>query len=166
MDTTRNMRVKRFWAEGEYARLSNVGGGLYLSGDHFTLADLEEKGITGVISVARECPDSHLEYVQRIRKAHFGFRDHVIMDHGMVEAAVSTVRAFLRHGKVLVHCGVGISRSPTIIALYRMAMGEEETYEKAIARLKRRRPVVRPNKVVDEGVISLIHALRRRWADE
>jgi len=160
------MRVQRFWADGEYAKLSDVGGSLFLSGDHFSRADLEELGITGVISVARECPDEHLEYANGIRKAHFGFRDHVIMDHGMVEAAVSTVRAFLRHGRVLVHCGVGISRSPTIIALYRMAMGEEETYEGAIDRLKKRRPCVRPNRVVDDGVLQMIENLRRKWAGE
>jgi len=160
------MRVQRFWADGEYAKLSDVGGGLFLSGDYFTTADLEDRGITGVISVARECPNARLEYANGLRRAHFGFRDHVIMDQGMVEAAVSTVRAFLRHGKVLVHCGVGISRSPTIIALYRMAMGEEKTYKGAIAHLKKKRPVVRPNKVVDDGVIQTVEILRRKWAED
>lgn len=163
---TRNMRVRQFWADGEYAKLSDVGGGLFLSGDYFTRQDLEDLGIAGVVSVARECPDAHLEYADKIRKAHFGFRDHVIMDHGMVEAAVSTVRAFLRHGNVLVHCGVGISRSPTIIALYRMAMGEAKNYEEAIARLQKDRPCVQPNRVVDDGVFNMIKNLRRKWAGE
>ena len=160
------MRTRRFWAEDEYAELSEVGGGLFLSGDFFTAEALRDLKIKGVVSVARECPDESLEYAHDIRKAHFGFRDHVIMDHGMVEAAVSTVRAFLRHGRVLVHCGVGISRSPTIIALYRMAAGEEETYEGAIKRLQKRRPCVAPNRVVDDGVINMIENLRRKWAGE
>lgn len=166
MKTTKNMRVQRFWSEGEYAQLSDVGGGLFLSGDSFSRQDLADLGITGVVSVARECPDEQLEYAYDLRKAHFGFRDHHIMDHGMVEAAVSTVRAFLRHGRVLVHCGVGISRSPTIIALYRMAAGEEETYEGAIEHLKEHRACVRPNRVVDDGVLYMIENLRRKWAGE
>ena len=151
------------WNEEGLREVSPVGGGLYLSGDYFNDKDLSDLRVRNVMSVARECADTKINS-HRVNLVHFGFRDQVIMDIGMVEAALRSLRAMLRRGTTLVHCGMGISRSPTIIALYWMAVGKVATYEEGIERLKKVRPCVRPNRLVDERVLKVVEKLRRAWA--
>ena len=149
--------------DGGYREIDLVEDGLYLSGDSFTVEDLRRRKIRAVISVARECPDDRLAMDGSIQSTHFAFPDHVIMNLGMVESALRTLRALRRRGTVLVHCGIGVSRSPTIIALFWMAEGKVESYEEGIAKLKRIRPCVSPNRIVDGSVIGVVKRLRREW---
>jgi protein tyrosine phosphatase len=144
--------------------LSLVEDGLYLSGNYFDYQALTSRGIRSVMSVARECSDTKVAFTPRLGLAHFSFPDHQIMNLGMVEAALKTLRVFRKRGTTLVHCGMGISRSPTIIALYWMATGKVATYEEGIEKLKKVRPCVRPNRLVDETVLKVVERLRRAWA--
>lgn len=53
-------------------------------------------------------------------------------------------KAIARKGKILIHCHAGISRSATIVLLYLMTICGL-TLDKAMALLKSKREIVRPN---------------------
>lgn len=161
---TVDWRDGTLWGNDKLREMSLVEDGLYLSGDYFDHKTLRECGIHNVMSVARESRDTGFMYVPWLRLTYFGFPDHEIMDLGMVEAALRTLRILRKNGTTLVHCGMGISRSPTIIALYWMAEGKVATYEEGIETLKKMRPCVRPNNLVDERVLKVVERLRREWA--
>jgi protein-tyrosine phosphatase len=139
---------------------------LYLSGEpcKSDVLWLVSKGIKNVLSVAKECHDTCIGYGDALKLVHVGFRDHVPMEPWLVLSAMHTLKAMLKNGPTLVHCGVGISRSPTTIALYWYAKGITNSIEEGVQKLVEKRPCVAPNKIVDEKVIEVVEDLRAKWA--
>ena len=147
------------------SEISKVGPGLFLSGEprREDAGRLRDLGIRNVLSVARECHDEWIGYECDLQLAHIGFRDHVAMPAWLAVQAVRTLDAMLRAGPTLVHCGVGISRSPTVIALYWWASGKTTSHAEGVAKLQKLRSCVRPNDIVDEDVLAAVGRLRKAW---
>ncbi len=141
--------------------ITDVGGGLFLSAVP-RANDLRDLGIKNVLNVAREQGDNHLCY-GNFNVAHFFIEDGVPMNPMMVRSALKTLREMHRKGSTVVHCGMGVSRSPTIIALYWYARGEVDSLEEGIEILQRVRPCVSPNYIVDKKVMRAVDGLRRMW---
>lgn len=159
-DAARMWEWDRAW--NEYGReISDVGDGLFLSATP-RAGEIRRLGIKNVLDVAAEVSDDHLQGMN-LRVAHFFINDGTPMDPTTAVAAIKTLRAFHRSGKTLVHCGMGISRSPTIIALYWYATGETDSVEEGIELLKVARPCVRPNTLLDSRVMRAVNGLRRSW---
>lgn len=128
------------------------------------LKTLREFGIKNVMSVAKEAHDECIQYSDEFRLVHFGFRDHEPFEPFLLKQALYTLKQLLKRGNTLVHCGVGISRSPSIIALYWYAMGLTPSREAGIEHQRALRPIVRPNRVIDDNVMAVVNALRLKWA--
>jgi hypothetical protein len=62
---------------------------------------------------------------------------------------------------VLVHCGMGWSRSPTIVAAY-LISHEHMSYKDAMALLVKKRPRVEPN----DGFLTQLQAWEKRFTKE
>lgn len=128
---------------------------------------LRSLGIRNILSVAKECHDEWITYTHNeFNLVYVGMRDHEPLPPVLARLAITTLRDFLKRGKgkTLVHCGVGISRSPTIISLYWLAKGEVNSYEEGIQKLQALRSVVRPNRIVDHNLLQMVGSLRKRWA--
>ena len=149
----------------EYAAITRVGPRLFLSGapGREDAERLRALGVTGILSVARECGDEWAAYEPGLHLVHFGFRDHEPLPAALAVATVRTLAALLAEGPTLVHCGIGVSRSPTFVALYLWATRQARSHPEAVARLRRLRPCVAPNAIVDEAVLAAVARLRGEW---
>lgn len=138
-------------------------GRLFLSGAPRSADALHKLGIKNVLNVAKEIHDECISYHADIKTVHFGFRDHIPMEPWMVRAALITLRSMLKKGPTLVHCGIGVSRSPTTIALYYYATGKFPSVQSAVQHLQTLRSCVAPNRIVDGNVMNVVEALRVKW---
>ena len=67
---------------------------------------------------------------------------YVIMD---------AIRKNIRWGSVLLHCGVGVSRAPSLAAAYMDAVGYKNI-DAAIEEIRQVRPIIDPSKVLLKSV--------------
>lgn len=143
-----------------------MGPGLFLSGAPGVedANRLRALGIENILSVAAECHNEWAGYHDGFRLAHLGLHDHVPMPPWLAVLAVRTLDALVRDGPTLIHCGIGVSRSPTVLALWLWATRQTPSLTAGIARLQRLRPCVRPNAIVDDAVLAAVGRLRDRWA--
>jgi atypical dual specificity phosphatase len=79
------------------------------------VADANPMGIAAVISLCAEAPGAHGKQLS--------YTSIPIDDSGPVsarkfEAVMSAIATAVRRGKVLVHCGAGMSRSPILLAAW------------------------------------------------
>jgi protein-tyrosine phosphatase len=125
---------------------------------------LRNLGIKNILSVAKECHDEWIGYEGKFNLVYVGMHDHSPLPPWLAKQALTTLREMLKRGKTLVHCGIGVSRSPTTIALYWYAIGETDSVAEGIQRLQKIRPCVAPNRIVDDNLMQMVFALRRRWA--
>ena len=126
---------------------------------------LKSLGIRNILSVAKEC---HVEWVgydgPNFNLVYVGMHDHQPLPPLMAKLALTALKEMLKKGRTLVNCGIGVSRSPTIISLYWLAMGEVESYEEGIQKLQALRSVVRPNRIVDHNLLQMVASLRQNWS--
>jgi atypical dual specificity phosphatase len=61
----------------------------------------------------------------------------------------------IRRGNVLIHCAVGLSRSPTLTAAYMHRVGYKN-FDAAIAEIERLRPIISPSKILMKSVKELL----------
>lgn len=129
------------------------------------LDTLQRLGIKNILSVAKECHDEWIGYTHReFNVIYAGMRDHEPLPPLIAKLAITSLKEMLKKGKTLVHCGIGVSRSPTIISLYWLALGQVDSYEEGIQKLQVLRPVVRPNKIVDHNLLQMVASLRKNWS--
>lgn len=126
---------------------------------------LQKLGIKNILSVAKECHDEWIGYTMReFNVVYAGMRDHEPLPPMIAKLAITSLKEMLKKGKTLVHCGIGVSRSPTIISLYWLALGQVDSYEEGIQKLQALRPVVRPNRIVDHNLLQMVASLRKNWS--
>jgi protein-tyrosine phosphatase len=105
---------------------------------------LEYLGITHVLNMAAE---QHFETVHRnINVKHIladDYETYNIRQH-FEEAFQFIEDALMKNGRILVHCAVGISRSPTIVIAYIMHR-YGMSYQNAYQYVQSLRPIVNPN---------------------
>jgi predicted protein tyrosine phosphatase len=64
----------------------------------------------------------------------------------------------IRTGKVLVHCGSGMSRSPVMVAIYMHLIGYKD-FQEALGELKTLRPIVEPAEASIDGAEAYLSML-------
>lgn len=69
------------------------------------------------------------------------------------EAIIKAVAQHIRTGNVLIHCGEGVSRAPSMTAAYMHIVGNK-SLDASIAEIKRLRPYISPSK-------TLLNSIRR-----
>ncbi|GAB0090803.1 tRNA pseudouridine synthase [Sergentomyia squamirostris] len=120
---------------------------LYLgSQDAVNLPQLQEHGITHVLSVGIECP---LFLPHPIENLHIPCLD---LPESSIESAVQEAREFINvalkmespPGRVLVHCNAGISRSAAVVIGY-LIQDEGIPFEEALEMVRTKRKGAKPN---------------------
>lgn len=120
---------------------------LYLA-DMYTATDnatLERLGITHVVSVVTQ---TWHRYPAPIRHLYLPIDDLPTSNLiGYLTSSVAWIKSAFdedEHAKVMVHCVWGMSRSASIVIAYLMTVGRISLVD-ALALVKSKRPVVRPN---------------------
>ena len=116
-------------------------GSLY---DAERLAKANPFGISAVISLTETGPCNtrrginyvhlHVEDTQPILVRQFDAIMHAIAEH-------------IRRGKVLVHCGSGISRAPVMTAAWMHAVGHKDL-DAALSEIAGLRPIINPSAIL------------------
>jgi protein-tyrosine phosphatase len=66
-------------------------------------------------------------------------------------AAMNAIVLNIRTGVVLLHCGLGISRAPTLTAAWMHCVGYKH-FDAAIEEIRQMRPIIEPSKVLLKSV--------------
>lgn len=123
--------------------------GVYLGdiSDAFDYCELERLGITHVLSCIRDrIGDEYTTQMYNTRGiAHTSFAMEDEPDYDMrpffVETAALIDSVVHSHGRILVHCSAGMSRSPTIVMVYLMFCQHISAYEAVKTVVSKRRQV-------------------------
>ena len=143
-----------------YRRYTNSMG-LFFSAtpvlDHLYLGSLEDAealpaanpfGITTVITLCRE---PVVQRVPGIRYLHFPVRDARPISIVWLNAILTSIEDGMNRGRVLVHCGAGMSRAPTVVAALLDRIGFL-SFARALSYLEGLRPIVAPSKALVESI--------------
>ncbi len=102
---------------------------------------LKDSGITAILNVAQEAyPEPNLDCFDYYK---VNIDDGQAMDLSHIGDAVDFIHSRIRHGKVLVHCLMGISRSSTILLCYLHECGF--SLRNAMNLIKKKRPDAQPH---------------------
>ncbi|CDO69767.1 hypothetical protein BN946_scf184766.g12 [Trametes cinnabarina] len=127
---------------------SEITSRLYLSG-LYTAVDEEQlitMGVTHIVSVIEHRP-RYPRTLTRLKTLHIPVEDNEradILQHLDVTTAFIQSALENRHNTVLVHCAMGISRSPTVVCAYLIAQKSMSPRE-ALEFVASRRQIVSPN---------------------
>jgi len=86
-----------------------------------------------------------------IRYLHFPVRGARPIRISWLNAILVAIEESVARGAVLVHCGVGISRAPTVVAAYLDRIGFLG-FARALSYLENLRPAVAPSKALVESI--------------
>ena len=86
-----------------------------------------------------------------IRYLYFPVRDACPIRVSWLNAILTAIEESMARGAVLVHCGVGISRSPAVVAAYLDRIGFLP-FAAALHYLETLRPAVAPSKALIESI--------------
>ncbi|KAB7504220.1 Dual specificity protein phosphatase 14 [Armadillidium nasatum] len=124
--------------------ISEVTPWLLLSGARVVRPSrLKECGVTTVINVTTELPQIYIDGIQ-VLTIRINDSQSENIKHIFHEISDKLLKLKLKRETVLVHCVAGVSRSPTIILSY-LVKHEGFSLQEAFFRLKKIRPIVRPN---------------------
>jgi protein-tyrosine phosphatase len=101
-------------------------------------------GIDTVISLCEQCVTSKRKGVNYI---HIPIEDEEPVPVGQFDKVMDAIAENIRWGTVLLHCGVGISRAPTMTAAWMHVVGYCNI-DTAIAKIELLRPEINPSKVL------------------
>eukprot|EP00128_Syssomonas_multiformis_P008658 Colp12_sorted_trinity150504_noHs@20956 len=129
--------------------MNKVADHLYLGG---AVAANEHKSLSkeGVSSIVRLCPlPADYNPPESLTKHAFEFEDSASEDISKIIAAFESCHAVIESGRtnnspVLVHCKLGISRSPAAV-VYHLMKSKKITFDEAYTEVTRARPVVNIN---------------------
>ena len=119
---------------------------LYLGSmfDAQRLAKTNPHGLTHVVSLSENAPiTTHSE----ISYAHLPVEDEIAIPPARFNAIMITISNNIRRGKVLVHCGSGISRAPIMTAAYLHCVGYKE-FDAALQDIALLRGFIRPSTIL------------------
>ncbi len=104
--------------------------------------------IATVISLSEQCVEHKAEDVRYI---HLPIEDDEPVPVHQFNAVMDAMAMNIRKGIVLLHCGLGISRAPTLTAAYLHRVGYLN-FDSAIGEIKMLRPSVDPSKILLSSV--------------
>jgi len=104
--------------------------------------------IDTVISLCEQCITSKRHGVNYV---HIPIEDESPLPAGQFDSIMDALTENIRWGKVLLHCGVGISRAPSLAAAY-MAVVGYKGIDAAIEEIRQLRPIINPSKILFESL--------------
>ena len=134
--------------------ITQVWERLYLGGrdDAEHLFRLNPFGITTVISV---CEEQVLRRNPGINYVHVPIADATPVAVGQFDNVMDAIAENIRWGKVLVHCGSGVSRSPIMTAAWMHVVGYKNI-DAALVRDQGLRPIISPSSILLKSVKELL----------
>jgi len=118
---------------------------LYI-GDIGDALDCELKKRIGITAHLSLCPEFNIEPCGEIKCMVCSIKDGKPLEHVPINLCVDFIKKFIRWGKVLVTCGAGCSRSPSIVLCYLYETGWD--FDEALAYIKKKRPMIFPSPVI------------------
>jgi protein-tyrosine phosphatase len=112
------------------------------------LAEGNPGGITTVISLSEIAVRTRRRGINYL---HLPIEDDRPVPAGDFDAVIDSIAENVRWGTVLVNCGVGISRAPTMTAAYMHCVGYRNI-DAAIAEIKRLRQDIDPSDILLNSV--------------
>ena len=109
--------------------------------------------IATVISLSEQCVEKKAAGVRYI---HLPIEDDEPVPVHQFDAVMDALALNIRQGNVLVHCGVGISRAPSLTAAYLHRVGYKHI-DAAIEEIRQVRPIIEPS-------TTLLDSIRRHLA--
>jgi protein-tyrosine phosphatase len=106
--------------------------------------------IATVISLSEQCVE---EKAAGVRYIHLPIVDDEPVPVRPFDAVMDAIALNIRQGNVLVHCGVGISRAPSLTAAYLHRVGYKHI-DAAIEEIRQVRPIIDPSN-------TLLSSIRR-----
>ena len=101
-------------------------------------------GITTVVSLTETAP---CNLRREINYIHLPVTDAQAIPVGLFTAVMDAIAEHIRRGKVLIHCGSGISRAPVMTAAYLHAVGYKNL-DAALLEIARLRPIIDPSAIL------------------
>ena len=108
------------------------------------LADDNPDGITTVISLSEVAVQTRREDVNYL---HLPIEDDVPVPVRQFYGVMDAIRKNIRWGTELLHCGVGVSRAPSMAAAYMDAVGYK-CIDAAIKEIRKARPFIHPSDIL------------------
>ncbi|KAJ7224147.1 phosphatases II [Mycena pura] len=135
--------ISLFSDEEGYGSMNEIVKDRLYLGDLFTAMSSKVKSkhsITHIVSVGPDYPSTGPEHlvVSVDDEAHENLLQHLNTACQFIQKALDS------NGRVLVHCMMGVSRSPTVVAAYLMKT-QGMTVSQAIRTIKHQRPQIHPN---------------------
>ena len=112
------------------------------------LADENPHGITAVISLCEACVAAKR---RDVRYVHIPIEDAEPVPARKFDAVINAIAQNIRRGTVLLHCGEGVSRAPSLTAAYMHSVGYRKI-DSALAEIKRLRPITNPSKTLFQSL--------------
>jgi protein-tyrosine phosphatase len=104
--------------------------------------------IDTVISLCSECVSTKRRGVNYV---HIPIEDARPIPVGKFDAVIDAISENIRWGTILLHCGVGISRAPTLTAAYMHCVGYR-TIEASLSEIERLRPIINPSRILLDSI--------------
>jgi protein-tyrosine phosphatase len=132
----------RKWTGAPVWRLSRITPQVYVGGQHYQWAALEQEGIAAVVNLR----EVHYDDVQRgiggTYHLHLPTRDNTPPSMADLARGADFIAEQIQLGhKVYIHCGVGVGRAPSLAAAY-FIKHERLNAREAIRLIRRTRPFV------------------------
>jgi protein-tyrosine phosphatase len=108
--------------------------------------------ITTVLSL---CEERVLRRNPSINYVHVAIADATPIPVGQFDAIIDAIAENIRWGKVLAHCGSGVSRAPIMTAAWMHVVGYT-TIDAALAEIKKLRPIISPSSILLASVKELL----------
>ena len=130
--------------------MTRVWERLYIGGlaDAEELADDNPDCITTVISLSEVSVRTRREDVKYV---HLPIEDDMSVPVRQFYCIMDAIRKNIRWGTVLLHCGVGVSRAPSLAAAYMAAVGYKNI-DAAIKEIRQVRPFIHPSTELVESL--------------
>ncbi len=125
--------------------------------DHLYLGSLDDAQALSsanphqIVTVVSLCREPVVQRVSGIHYLHFPVRDARPISIAWLNAILTSIEESMTRGSVLVHCGAGMSRAPTVVAAYLDRIGFLG-FARALSYLEDLRPAVAPSKALVESI--------------
>jgi len=138
-------------------RISNA---LFIGGiaDANELSESNPHSIQTVITLCYEPVNRRSEY---IRYLQFPLRDDKPIRVAWLNAILNAIEDSIPRGHVLLQCGAGLSRAPSVAAAFLDRMGFM-SFEDALRFVARRRPVIAPSKVLVQSIANNLEGFSKK----
>ena len=116
-------------------------------GSHLDAEGLSRSDTDGITTVVTLCEHKVLRRNNGVNYIHLAIADASPVSVGRFDAILDAISENIRWGRVLVHCGEGISRAPIMVAAYMHAVGYKNI-DAALEEVAKLRPIINPSDIL------------------